>query len=86
MGNSITIKNKKAGFEYFIFDTFSAGIVLTGTEIKSIRAAKANISEAYCMFKGHELWVVNMNISEYSHGTIYNHVPLRDRKLLLNFR
>ncbi len=86
MANSIVIKNKKAGFEYFIFDTFSAGLLLTGTEIKSIRASKANIGEAYCVFKGHELWVINMNISVYSHGTIYNHEPRRDRKLLLNNR
>jgi SsrA-binding protein len=86
MKNSIEIKNKKADFQYFLFDTITAGLQLTGTEIKSIRAGKVNIADAYCQFKGHELFVVNMHIAEYSHGNIYNHDPRRDRKLLMNIR
>jgi len=83
MSNSVNIKNKKAGYEYELISKFTAGIQLQGTEIKSIRGSKANISEAYCLFIKNELWVRNMNISEYSHGNIHNHEPKRDRKLLL---
>jgi len=66
---SIEIKNKKASFEYFLVEEYSAGIALTGTEIKSIRAGKANLSDAYCAFDGHELYVRNMHISPYSHAS-----------------
>lgn len=84
MGNQIQIKNKKAEFEYFLFDRLTAGLQLVGTEIKSIREGKANLTDAYCTFRGDELYVINLHISEYSLGTHYNHEPKRDRKLLLN--
>ncbi len=83
---NISIKNKKASFEYSFLDTYDAGIVLTGTEIKSLRMGKANISEAYCFFQEKELFVKNLNISPYDFGTHYNHEPLRNRKLLLHKR
>ncbi len=86
MGNVIEIKNKKADFQYFLFDTVTAGIQLSGTEIKSIRAGKASVVDAYCQFKGHELFVINLHIAEYTHGNIYNHEPRRDRKLLMTKR
>jgi SsrA-binding protein len=83
----INIQNKKARFEYEILDQFTAGIVLTGTEIKSIRNSKASIAESFCEFneKG-ELFVVNMYIEEYAFGTRFNHRPRGSRKLLLNKR
>jgi len=84
LDNKIKIKNKKAFFEYFISDKFVAGIVLTGTEIKSIREGKVSLEEAYCAFKEDELFVINMHIAEYKFGTYNNHEPKRDRKLLLN--
>lgn len=84
--NTVTIKNKRAGHEYFLLDTLTAGIVLTGTEIKSIREGKASLSESYCMFKENELFVVGMHIAEYDKGTYNNHNPKRDRKLLLTAR
>ncbi|MBR6130981.1 MAG: SsrA-binding protein SmpB [Bacteroidales bacterium] len=80
----IAIKNRKAEFQYFLLTSFTAGIVLTGTEIKSIRAGKANITDAYCSFVNGELWVHNMHVSEYAAGSYNNHLPKRDRKLLLN--
>ena len=80
---NISIKNRKAEFEYFLLTTYSAGIVLSGTEIKAIRAGKANITDAYCSFENGELWVHNMHISEYANGSYNNHEPKRDRKLLL---
>ena len=83
---SISIKNKRASFEYLLLQEFTAGIQLTGTEIKSIREGKANIADAYCTFKGDELFVINMHIAEYSFGTYNNHEPKRDRKLLLTKR
>lgn len=85
MQKNINIKNKRAKFDYEILDTFIAGIVLSGTEIKSLRLGKASISESFCEFneKG-ELFVINMQIDEYSHGTHYNHQPKAERKLLLN--
>ncbi|MCK9616286.1 MAG: SsrA-binding protein SmpB [Lentimicrobiaceae bacterium] len=86
MAQSINIKNKKAQFEYFLLDIFTAGIQLTGTEIKSLREGKASLTDAYCMFKGDELFVINLHISEYKFGSHYNHEPKRDRKLLLNRR
>ncbi|MCX6234279.1 MAG: SsrA-binding protein SmpB [Bacteroidetes bacterium] len=82
----ITIKNKKASFEYFLLETFTAGIQLTGTEIKSIRIGKVSLADSYCDFIEEELFVKNMHIAEYSHGTHYNHEPKRDRKLLLTKR
>lgn len=81
---SINIKNRKAEYEYFLLTTYTAGIVLSGTEIKSIRAGKANLTDSYCSFIDNELWVHNMHISEYANGSYNNHEPKRDRKLLLN--
>ena len=84
--SDINIKNRKAGFEYFLVEVFTAGIQLTGTEIKSLRAGKANLTDAYCAFTGDELFVLNMHIAEYELGTYFNHEPKRPRKLLLNRR
>ena len=86
MENTIEIKNKKAGYEYFLVQEYTAGIQLTGTEIKSIREGKANIGDAYCTFNGDELFVINMHIAEYGYGSYNNHEPKRDRKLLLTRR
>ena len=85
MQKNINIQNKKARFQYEILDKYTAGIVLTGTEIKSIRDSKASIAESFCEFneKG-ELFVINMTIEEYLYGTYYNHKPKAERKLLLN--
>ncbi len=80
------IKNKKAAFEYYLLDAFTAGIVLTGTEIKSIRSGKASLKESYCAFQEEELFVRNMHISTYDYGTYNNHEPKRERKLLLQAR
>lgn len=82
--NTINIKNKRASFEYTFLDKYVAGMQLTGTEIKSIRLGKANISDAYCVFVKDELYVRNMQIEEYAKSTYFNHEPKRDRKLLLN--
>jgi SsrA-binding protein len=79
----INIRNKKAGFEYHFLETFKAGMQLTGTEVKSLRAGKASISEAYCFFGNGELFIRGMNISEYAPGSYNNHLPNRERKLLL---
>lgn len=81
--HQIFIKNKNAYYEYDILEKYVAGIVLKGTEIKSIRLGKASINEAYCVFQQGELFVKNMNIAPYEHGTYNNHEPKRDRKLLL---
>ena len=81
---TINIKNRKASFEYHILNTYTAGLSLLGTEIKSIRNNKANISDAYCTFVDEELYVKNLHISEYANGGYNNHEPKRDRKLLLN--
>ena len=81
---TINIKNRKASFEYHILNTYTAGLSLLGTEIKSIRNNKANISDAYCTFVDEELYVKNLHISEYTNGGYNNHDPKRDRKLLLN--
>lgn len=81
---SVNIQNKKARFEYELIDKFVAGLQLTGTEIKSIRLSKASIAESFCSFKENELYIIGMNIEEYSHGTYANHQPKRDRKLLLS--
>lgn len=81
---NIQIRNKRALFDYEILEQWTAGIVLTGTEIKSIRAGKAALTDCYCYFSlAGELWVRGMNISEYFWGTRNNHTPKRDRKLLL---
>lgn len=80
----INIKNKRATFDYELLDTYTAGIVLTGTEIKSIRLGKASLVDTYCLFERGELWVRNMHIAEYFYGTYNNHNARRDRKLLLN--
>lgn len=80
----IQIKNKKASFEYFFVDEFTAGIVLTGTEIKSIRLGKASLVDTYCYIYNNEIWVKGMNISPYFYGSYANHEMKRDRKLLLN--
>ncbi len=86
MANQINIKNKKAWFEFYLLENFTAGIQLTGTEIKSLREGKANLADAYCLFVGEELYVKSLHIAEYTFGTYNNHDPKRDRKLLLNKR
>jgi len=87
MKNTVNIKNKKAKFEYEILDKYTAGIVLTGTEIKSIRDSKASIAESFCEFNEQgELFVINMTIQEYVYGNYYNHAAKAERKLLLNKR
>lgn len=86
MANPVNIKNKKAVFEYFLLEEFTAGIVLTGTEIKSLRAGKASVAESYCTFIDNELFARNMHIAEYTMGSYNNHEPKRDRKLLLTRR
>ncbi len=80
----INIKNRRATFDYEISDTFSAGLVLTGTEIKSIRAGKAGLTDTYCVVDNGEVWVKGMYIAEYFYGSYNNHNARRDRKLLLN--
>lgn len=82
--NTINILNRKAKFEYEFLDRYSAGIVLAGTEIKSIRQGKASIAESFCEFSNNELFVINMHVEEYSHATYFNHRPKSERKLLLN--
>lgn len=84
--NDIVIKNKRASFDYELLEKFQAGIVLVGTEIKTIRQGKASLVDTFCFFNNGELWVKNMNISEYFYGTYNNHTPKRDRKLLLTKR
>ncbi len=86
MAYKIEIKNKRAFYEYFISDEVTAGIMLTGTEIKSIRTGKVNITDAYCAFEGDELFIRNMYISEYVYGSYNAHEPRRDRKLLMTAR
>ncbi len=81
---NVKIKNRKAKFEYEILDTFTAGIVLRGTEIKAIREGKASIAESFCEFSNNELFVINMTIQEYSHARNFAHNPKSERKLLLN--
>jgi SsrA-binding protein len=80
------IKNRSAFHEYFIDNKYVAGMVLTGTEVKSLRTGKASFNDSYCIIHKGELWIKNLHIAEYSHGTIYNHNPLRERKLLLQKR
>ena len=81
--SAINIRNKKASFDYELLDKYTAGIVLTGTEIKSIRAGKAGLTDSFCLFENGELWVKGMNINEYFYGSYNTHLPNRDRKLLL---
>lgn len=82
----VQIRNKKASFEYFFVETYTAGIVLTGTEIKSIRLGKASLVDAYCQIINGEMWVLGMSISPYFYGSYSNHEMRRDRKLLLTKR
>lgn len=87
MQKQLNIQNKRARFEYELIDQYTAGIVLTGTEIKSIRLGKASIAESFCEFNAQgELFVINMTIQEYAWGTRYNHRPKAERKLLLQKR
>jgi SsrA-binding protein len=81
---AINIKNKRATFDYELLDDYTAGIVLTGTEIKSIRQGKASLVDTFCYFTKGELWVKNMHVAEYFYGSYNNHAARRDRKLLLN--
>jgi SsrA-binding protein len=80
------LKNRQAYHEFFIEDKLLAGMVLTGTEVKSLRAGKASFNDSYCLLHKGEMWVKSLHIAEYSHGTANNHDPLRDRKLLLTKR
>ena len=82
--SNIEIKNKRASFEYEFIEAFTAGIILTGTEIKSLRAGKASLVDAYCHFVGYELFVKHLHIADYWWGSFHQHDPKRDRKLLLN--
>ena len=84
--SKVNIKNKRAAFDYLLLDDYTAGIVLTGTEIKSIRAGKASLVDTYCIIIQGEVWVKNMYVAHYEHGSYNNHVERRDRKLLLNRR
>lgn len=79
----INIKNRRASFDYIVTESYTAGIVLTGTEIKSIRQSKASLVDTYCTFINDELWVKNMHVAEYFYGSYNNHAARRDRKLLL---
>lgn len=84
MSIKVVSQNKKVYADYFIDETIEAGIVLTGTEVKSLRQGKANLKDSYVIIKDNEAWLLNCHISPYSHGNIFNHDPLRTRKLLLN--
>ena len=86
MPNKTVAQNRKARHDYFIFDTYECGIVLTGTEIKSVRAGNLNLKDSYASFEKGELWLTGVHISPYDKGTYYNHEPERDRKLLLHKR
>ncbi|MDR0348445.1 MAG: SsrA-binding protein SmpB [Tannerella sp.] len=84
LAHQIQIKNKRATFNFELLETFTAGIVLTGTEIKSIRLGKASLADAYCIVERNEVWIKNMYIAEYFYGTYNNHSTRRERKLLLS--
>jgi len=84
MANKIDIRNKRASFDYEFIEKYTAGIVLTGTEIKSVRQGKASIADTFCYFRDNELWVRNMHIAEYANRGYSTHTPDWDRKLLLN--
>ncbi len=83
---SVEIKNKRAKFDYEWLDTYTAGLQLVGTEVKSIRMGKASIAEAYCFMSDGEMFIKGMNVTEWSHGHTFNHDPIRERKLLLSKR
>ncbi len=83
LANTIQIENRRARFDFQFIDTFTAGMVLKGTEIKSIRLGKAGLSDSYCLFHKDELYVRNMHVAEYDNASFYSHEPLRERKLLL---
>ncbi len=83
MADRTVAQNRKARHDYFILETFECGIVLTGTEIKSVRDGKVNLKEGYALIRSGELWLVGVHISPYEKGSYYNHEPLRDRKLLM---
>ena len=82
--NELNIRNKRARFEYHLLDEYTAGMQLSGTEVKSIRSGKVSILEAYCIMHNGEVWIRNMHISEYSNASFYTHKPRSDRKLLLS--
>jgi SsrA-binding protein len=82
--NNINIENRRARFDYQFLEKYVAGVILKGTEIKSIREGKAGLTDSYCFFKNGDLFIKSMHISEYSKGTHFNHEPNRERKLLLN--
>lgn len=86
LANQLSIKNRSAYYEYFIDATYQAGIVLLGTEVKALRDGRASFNDAYCIIHDGEIWLKSLHISPYSHGTINNHDPDRDRKLLLQKR
>jgi SsrA-binding protein len=83
LSNTVNIENRRAKFEYQFLETLTAGIVLKGTEIKSIREGKAGLADSYCFFKNNELFIRNFHISEYTEASFYSHEPMRERKLLL---
>ncbi|MBE6530323.1 MAG: SsrA-binding protein SmpB [Ruminococcaceae bacterium] len=85
-GKKIIAQNKKAWHDYFVDETYEAGVVLTGTEIKSVRAGKVNLKDSYCSFEKGEIFAVGVHISPYEQGNRFNHLPLRDKKLLLHRR
>ena len=85
-GKKIIAQNKKAWHDYFVDETYEAGVALTGTEIKSVRAGKVNLKDSYCSFEKGEVFAVGVHISPYEQGNRYNHLPLRDKKLLLHRR
>lgn len=82
--NELNIRNKRARFEYHLHEEYTAGMQLSGTEVKSIRSGKASILEAYCVMHNDEVWIRNMHVSEYSNASFYTHKPRSDRKLLLS--
>jgi SsrA-binding protein len=84
ISNTVNIENRKAKFDYQFLDTYTAGLVLKGTEIKSIREGKAGLADSYCYFKNDELYIRNFHIAEYEDASFYSHDPLRERKLLLS--
>ncbi|MBN2743851.1 SsrA-binding protein [Breznakibacter xylanolyticus] len=84
MAQQLNIRNKRATFDYELEERFTAGVQLAGTEIKSIRMGKASLVDSYCYFQNNELWLKGMNVAEYFYGTYNNHIPTRERKLLLN--
>lgn len=84
LSNTVNIENRRARFDYTFLDTLTAGLVLRGTEIKSIREGKAGLADSYCYFKNDELFIRNFHITEYENASFYNHEPMRERKLLLS--